>query len=130
VAYNIRQRWTAEDIDIVLVDEASEGDVITVRVSLGGAALLLMGEIKEDGKRLVASGVHISSEGVNPNEIGVANLRRVARAVMEVGRYDEIIVEGAVRTTGAPPRHRPGSLRFFRDRLFAAHREARSDKDR
>lgn len=63
MAYDIRRRWTAEDIDIVLVDEASEGDVITVKVSVGGGALLLMGEVKEDGKRLVVSGFMFRLKG-------------------------------------------------------------------
>jgi hypothetical protein len=128
LAYSIPQIWNPEDIEIKLLDEASEGEVATVRVSVGGAALFIVGEIKEDGKRLVVTGVHISSHGMSPNQVGVPNLRQVARAVMEIGSYDEIIVEGAVRTTGAHPGHRPGSIRFSRDRLFAHDRKAESDE--
>jgi hypothetical protein len=115
VAYNHPRKWNAEDVEIKLIDEASERDVATVKVSVGGAALFIMGEIREDGKRLVLGGVHVSSEGVNPNEVGVPNLRQVARAIMEIGGYDEIVVEGAVRTTGAHPGHRPGTVRFSRE---------------
>jgi hypothetical protein len=51
LAYSIPQIWNPEDIEIKLLDQASEGEVATVRVSVGGAALFIMGEIKEDGKR-------------------------------------------------------------------------------
>jgi hypothetical protein len=37
LAYNCSGRWKREDIPIDLVDEASEGEVITVKVSVGGA---------------------------------------------------------------------------------------------
>ena len=84
MAYNRPRRWNPEDIEIKLLDEASEGEVATIEVRAGGAALLIMGEIKEDGKRLVVGGVHVSSDGVSPNEVGVPNLRQVARAVMEI----------------------------------------------
>jgi hypothetical protein len=130
VAYNLRRRWNPEDIEITLIDEAGEGDVATIKVSAAGAALFIIGEIKEDGKRLVVSGVHISTEDVNPNEVGVRNLRQLARAIMEIGGYDEIIVEGAVRTTGAHPGRRPHSIRFSRDRLFAPDRKPQGDEVR
>jgi hypothetical protein len=103
--------------------KTSEGEVATIKVSAGGAALFVMGEIKEDGKKLVVSGVHISTEGVNPNEVGVRNLRQLVRAIMEIAGYDEIVVEGAIRTTGAHPGRRPHSIRFSRDRLFAPDRK-------
>lgn len=47
---------------VVLVDEASEGDVATTKVTVGGAVLFIMGEIKDDGKRLLVSGVRVSFE--------------------------------------------------------------------
>jgi len=130
VAYNNPRKWNAEDVEIKLIDEASEGDIATVKISVGGAALFIMGEIKKDGKQLVVTGVHVSSEGVNPNEVGLPNLRQIARVVMEIGGYDEIVVEGAVRTTGAHPGHRSRSIRFSRDRLFAPDRNIGPDEVR
>jgi len=63
LAYSRPERWNPEKVEIKLVDEASEGEVVTVKVSVSGAALFIMGEIREDGKRLVLGGVHVSSEG-------------------------------------------------------------------
>jgi hypothetical protein len=62
MAYNRRETWRPEDIVVVLVDEASEGDVATTKVTVGGAVLFIMGEIKDDGKRLLVSGVRVSFE--------------------------------------------------------------------
>jgi hypothetical protein len=52
MAYNRRETWRPEDIEVVLVDEASEGDVATIKVAVAGAVLFIMGGIKDDGKRL------------------------------------------------------------------------------
>jgi hypothetical protein len=128
MTYNRGKRWRPEDIGIVLVDEASEGDVVTIKITVGGAVVLVMGEIRERGKRLFASGVHVSSEGVHANDLGISNLKQIALAVMEVGGYDEIFVEGAVRTTGAHPGRRPHPVRFARDRLFAPRRKTGGDE--
>ena len=53
-------------------------------------------------------------QGASPNAIGVANLYVLAQALMGKFDYDEIIVEGAVRTTGAHPGRRSRARRFFR----------------
>jgi hypothetical protein len=44
----------------------------------------------------------------------MSDMRRVADLVMRELDYDSIIVEGAVRTTGARPGRRPRPLRFGR----------------
>ncbi len=128
MAYKHAIRWNVEDVRIVLVDEVTEGGVVTVEVSAGGACLLIMGEIEEDSRRLVATGVHVSSTGVDPNEVGIVNLRQIAKAIMEMGDYDEIVVEGAVRTTGAHPGHKPRAIRLARSRVAAPEPGSRPDK--
>ncbi|MGO9742067.1 MAG: hypothetical protein ACLPN5_11240 [Roseiarcus sp.] len=120
MAYIIPDRWNLDEIAITLVDELSTGVIATIRVEVVGIALLIMGEIVEDRERLVVTGVHVSSRGVKPNEIGLADLRQLAQAVMEVGGYDEIVVQGALRTTGAHPGHRPRPIRFARDPVAAS----------
>jgi hypothetical protein len=115
VAYKVPDRWNADDIRVVLLSDVSEGDIVTVEVTIGDISLRIMGEIREHDRRLAAVGAHISSTGIKPNEVGIANLRLVAQALMEVGGYDEIVVEGAIRTTGARPGHRPRAIRFARN---------------
>ncbi len=125
MAYIIPDRWTQGEIHIDIDDEACEGPITTIRVEARGAVLLVMGEIVEDGNRLVVVRAHVMSIGVSPNDIGLANLRQVARVVMEQGGYDEIVIEGAFRTTGAQPGRRPGPIRFARDPIAQDQRRAR-----
>jgi hypothetical protein len=120
MAYIVPNRWKLDEIHIDLDEEACEGPIATIRVEARGTVLIVMGEIVEDGERLVVTRAHVSSIGVRPNDIGLSNLRQVARMVMEQGGYDEIVVEGAFRTTGAQPGRRPRPLRFTRDSVSDA----------
>src|SRR5450432_4196577 len=76
VAYKVADRWNADDIRVVLLSDVSEGGIVTVEVTMGAISLRIMGEIREDDRRLAAVGAHISSTGIKPNEVGIANLRR------------------------------------------------------
>ena len=67
MAYIMTHRWSPDGIVITFVDEASEGDIVTIRVTAGTKTLLIIGEIEEEGKRLAANGIHVSSCGVGPN---------------------------------------------------------------
>jgi hypothetical protein len=66
------------------------------------------------GRSLILSGVHIQGDDVKANELGVAGLRRMTQEAMEELGVDEIIIVGAVRTTGANPGRAPRPLRFTR----------------
>ena len=92
-----RNRKTFE---FYLLNEVSEGDVTTIQVDVGPVSVFIMGEIVEEGRRLVVSEMHVSARGVSPNYIGIANLRQIARKVMEIGNYDEIIVEERLEQLG------------------------------
>ena len=48
----------------------------------------------------------------SPNTFGRNGLKQIAKVAMERMGYDEIIIEGATRTTGANPGHRPRPIRF------------------
>jgi hypothetical protein len=113
-------RWRKSDVSFRLVDAESSGVVVTIEVVVPGGSLLVMGEPRDEDRALVVSGVHMSSKGLAPNEVGVANLRVIAQMILEALDYDELIVEGAVRTTGAGPGHRPRPLRFARSRRTEA----------
>jgi hypothetical protein len=72
------------------------------------------GTESEDRKVVTFSGVRM--HGAAPNDIGVANLRAMGARFCEVTGYDELIVKGSDRTTGARPGRTAGHLRFKRHR--------------
>lgn len=111
--------WLEEQIAwIGVVDTESSGDIITIRLATPAGIIDLMGLVELDGRVMRASGVHLQNEsGDRP---GVANIYAMARFVLERLDLDEAIVEGALRTTGANPGHRPGQFRFRRRRGASA----------
>jgi hypothetical protein len=70
------------------------------------------------GQRLIATGVHISATGVDPNEVDIANLRQVGQVTMEIRDYaacPDCPGEAIGRRTTTSGPGRPGADR--RDRL-------------
>ena len=107
--------WQPHDINFLgISDDASQGDVVTIRIGTPVGVVWLMGEISIQGRLLIVSGLHMHSEG-GPNAVGIRNLRLMARLVLERLDCDEARIEGAVRTTGANPNHRPRPIRIARD---------------
>ena len=106
--------WRTEELLFELDDEATSGPVVTAVVGTPGGPLRFMAEPRMDGNTLVLIGLHTFGDRMRPNSVGVANLRVVADMVMERMGFDGIVVEGAVRTTGASPGHRKGRVRFAR----------------
>jgi hypothetical protein len=100
-----------DDVTIEIVYDASEGTVVTVRIAIPGGSIELMGEIAESGRSLLVTGVHIVVRGP-AGLLTKKTMEAIARRVMKEMDYDEIVVEGAARTTGARPGHRPRQLRF------------------
>jgi hypothetical protein len=79
-----------------------------------------MAEPDQDGRVLLLRGLHMHAESAGANVVGAANLRVLADMIMERMDYDELIVEGAIRTSGANPGHRPRQLRFTRRSVSAS----------
>jgi hypothetical protein len=109
-------KWQRSEISFRLVDEVTAQSVATIAVDVSGGVISIMGEPRAEGRTLVVSGVHVSAQGIVPNDVGLRNSRLIAQIVMETMDYDRMIVEGAVRSTGANPGHRPRPLRFTRSR--------------
>jgi hypothetical protein len=106
--------WTHGEIRFDDFDyDATDHPVVTIRMSTPVGVVELVAEVAEDGRSLQLRRMHVQS-AVAPNAIGLANWRLIANVVMELMGYDEIIVEGAVRTTGARPGRRPQPIRFAR----------------
>jgi hypothetical protein len=108
-------RWIPEQLSwLGVVDDQSEGDVVTVRIGSPSGILSIMAEVDlVDGRVLILKGTHMQSEG-GPGSIGIVNLRIMADFVLERVDCDEAIIEGAIRTSGANPGHRPIPIRFRR----------------
>ena len=112
----VNMRWTPLQIVFNgIIEDDSEGDVVTISIGTPSGEILFLAEIDFEGRTLIACGVHVQSEA-SPNSIGRANLLLVAETVLARLDFDEAIIEGAVRTTGANSGHRPKQIRITRRR--------------
>jgi hypothetical protein len=102
-------RRDEDDVIFDIVYDASEATVVTVRIAVAGGSIEL---ITEDGRRPLATGVHVVVRG-RAGLLTKRTMTTIAPRVMKEMDYDEIVVAGAVRTTGARPGRRP---RRFRSR--------------
>jgi hypothetical protein len=106
--------WTLSDISVDF-DDLTVGRIVTVRIDTPAGLLMFMGEIEIVGRRLIARECHIHAERGGLHAFGWARLRQVARLLLELlETYDELVVEGGIRTSGANPGRRPRPLRFTR----------------
>lgn len=105
-------RWVRDQLSFEVVDDDTDDPVVTIEITTPAGVIKIMAEAEEHGPSLVLRGVHVQADALH--SVGVVNLRQIARIVLERLDYDEIIVEGAARTTGASPGRKPASLRFRR----------------
>lgn len=106
-------RWLVEDLHFEIIDTLSDHPIVTIRIRTPAGVLMVMGEPVMRGRVLVMRRTHL--HGTRPNAVGVRNLRLIAGLVMEGMDVDGLIIEGALRTTGANPGRYPEPVRFARD---------------
>jgi hypothetical protein len=106
--------WQAADVEFDLIDGATDHPVLSDLIKTPLGTLELMAEPILSKRRLMLRGLHVQGVDLRPNALGPANLRRLAAIVMERLDCDEIVIEGAVRTTGAGKGRRPRPTRFAR----------------
>ena len=104
--------WSTADVSFEIVDNMTDDPVATLVVNTPAGRLTFMAELVQRGATLVVRGTHV--QDVHPNAVGAANLMVIAHALMERMGFDGPEIEGAVRTTGANPGHRPRAFRFTR----------------
>ncbi|MBJ7417493.1 MAG: hypothetical protein JHC88_18915 [Niveispirillum sp.] len=92
------------------LDHLSEHPVWVITARMQAGTLRLLGLIELKGRTLHVRDVHV--EGLTPGALGRAGLNALGYALMEVADVDELIVQGAVRTTGARPGRRPAPFRL------------------
>jgi hypothetical protein len=99
-------------ISFEIIDDLTADPVVTVVVATPDGTLRFMAEPEMARSALILRGVHVQDAWANA--LGAGNLKVLARTVMERMELDGLVVEGALRTTGASPGRRPGVLRFSR----------------
>jgi hypothetical protein len=94
----------------------SDGDTVTVDIETMAGSLRILADVGVIGRTAYASGLHIQGNDRGKNAFGWASLRALGWAVLDwLGDdYDELVIKGAIRTSGANPGRRPGDLRFAR----------------
>src|SRR5580704_5549820 len=97
-----------------IITDESEGAIATARTATSVGTIMAMAEVMLEERRLALRGLHVHGEDVGVNELGVSGLRRMVAKVMEDLDVDEIVIEGAVRVTGAGPGRTPRRLQFTR----------------
>jgi hypothetical protein len=107
--------WTIRDISIDFDPTQTDGQIVTAIIGTPVGRLVVMAEVEEVGRRLTLRRLHVHGADVRANDLGWAHLRRIAQLTLDLLEdYDDLIIEGAARTTGANPGHRPRILRFTR----------------
>jgi hypothetical protein len=104
-----------KSMKFTIVDDGTEDTVVTVRVIDDGIDLEFMAEPREEGRTLIIEKLHVGRNAGGPNSVGALMLRRIAQVIMKEMGYDELVIEGETRTSGAKPGRRPKPFRFVRD---------------
>jgi len=104
--------WSTSDIVFEMVNDMTDDPVVTLVATTPAGRLTFMAEAMARGTTLMVRGAHV--QDAHPNAVGTANLMVIAQALMERTGFDGLDIEGAVRTTGANPGHRPRAFRFTR----------------
>jgi hypothetical protein len=104
--------WAVPGISFEIVNDMTDDPVVTLLITTPAGLLTVTAEPVTQGTILVLRGTHM--QDATPNAVGAGNLMVIARALMERMGFDGLVVEGALRTTGANPGRRPRVLRFSR----------------
>jgi hypothetical protein len=105
-------RWVSGDTDFDIVPDMTDDPVLTVVVTTPSGSVTLMAEPTKQGRTLLLDGFHARDS--RANAIGAGHLMVLGQAMMERLGLDELVINGAVRTTGANPGRAPRNLRFTR----------------
>lgn len=103
--------WTADQVSFELIVDDTDAPVATARIFTPDGEILVMADVAVNHGTMILTGLHMHHVTVGANAIGPGNLRALARIVMKRLGYDEIIIEGGTRTTGAGKGRRP-RIRF------------------
>ncbi len=101
-----------QEISFHMANEMTDDPIVALVAITPTGRLTFVAELLKQGTALALQGIHV--QDAHPNAAGAASLMVIAQALMEGMGFDGLEVEGAVRTTGANPGHRPRVFRFAR----------------
>ncbi|WP_143525377.1 hypothetical protein [Rhizobium hainanense] len=110
----MKKIWTKKDVAFHFVNEATSHPVCTVEIQTPDGVISVMAEPQMIGNTFYLRGFHIQGEDISMNDLGAHRLRNLAEIAMEEMECHELVVEGAVRTTGAGRGRKPRPVRFTR----------------
>jgi hypothetical protein len=113
--------WKPATLSFDIVADDTDDPVVAAIFETPAGRIFAMADVTREGRALILRGLHMHSDG--PNLAGPANLRQLAELVLERMDYDDLIIEGAIRTTGAGPGRRPRRIRFTRRSRDSAGRQ-------
>lgn len=101
-----------DDIEIVVDGDLADDPVYALIIVTPIESLQVLGSFEIGARRIVVQGLHVGGDPSLP--WGWSRLRQIARLLLEKMDVDDLIVHGAVRTTGANPGRRPSIVRLSR----------------
>lgn len=106
--------WTLGQIviEIVDVDGSDPPPVALIEISTPAGVVECLGELSFAGRTLHINNFHV--DGLSRGACGLAGLNAIARKLLEVADVEQLIIQGAARTTGANPGKSPKPFRFPR----------------
>jgi hypothetical protein len=107
--------WRKDEIAFTFLDDLVAHPLVAIAIETPAGELRVMAVVEETARIMTLRGLHMHGEQVGTkNGVGPANLKLLARIVMEGLDLDGLVVEGARRTTGAGPGRIPRRIRFAR----------------
>jgi hypothetical protein len=106
--------WRRDEIGYEIIGDQSDYPIVAIRFETPAGDLFVLACVHEGCRTLSLHGLHI--HGAAPNAVGIVNLRVLGRVIMEELGYDELIVQGAGRTTGTRAGPPPRQVRLRRQR--------------
>ena len=88
----------------------SEGDVVIASIWIPDGLVEVIAEGELCGKSIILKEFHV--QGLGANQLGASQLRAIGRHKLETLDYDQFIIEGGRRTTGASKGRRPKQIRI------------------
>jgi hypothetical protein len=111
--------WKPDQIvvDLQDVDSSEQPPVALVRIATPIGIIELLGAIWFNGRTLHVNEVHVG--GLSRGACGRDGLNAIGRKLLEVADVDQIIIQGATRTTGCNAGRIPKVIRFPNGKAYA-----------